>query len=158
MQILDRRGAAADHPVSVSCLESHYLKCVVARVHCKRRAETACGHAGITDAGRPPFSWPAACLRRKGGAMRLHRRPGARVAVLVLAVVLAGAPARAGEVDRYLPDDTEIVVNVNIRQILDSPLVKKHALEKLASWSRARIRSRTSSRTWAWTRSRTSTG
>jgi hypothetical protein len=34
-------------------------------------------------------------------------------------------------VDRYLPDDTEIVVNVNVRQILDSPLVKKHALEKL---------------------------
>jgi hypothetical protein len=63
--------------------------------------------------------------------MLSHRRPGARVPVFVLAAALAGAPARAGEVDRYLPDDTEIVVNVNVRQILDSPLVKKHALEKL---------------------------
>jgi 23S rRNA (cytosine1962-C5)-methyltransferase len=32
MQLLDRRGPAADHPVSVSCPESHYLKCLIARV------------------------------------------------------------------------------------------------------------------------------
>jgi 23S rRNA (cytosine1962-C5)-methyltransferase len=32
IQILERRGQAADHPVSVSCLESNYLKCIVARV------------------------------------------------------------------------------------------------------------------------------
>jgi 23S rRNA (cytosine1962-C5)-methyltransferase len=32
MQILERRGQAPDHPVSVSCLESYYLKCLVARV------------------------------------------------------------------------------------------------------------------------------
>jgi 23S rRNA (cytosine1962-C5)-methyltransferase len=32
VQLLQRRGPAADHPVSVSCLESHYLKCLVARV------------------------------------------------------------------------------------------------------------------------------
>lgn len=32
VQILERRGPAADHPVSVSCLESHYLKCLIARV------------------------------------------------------------------------------------------------------------------------------
>lgn len=32
VQILDRRGQAADHPVSVACLESNYLKCLVARV------------------------------------------------------------------------------------------------------------------------------
>ncbi len=32
LQLLDVRGAAADHPVSVSCLEGEYLKCVIARV------------------------------------------------------------------------------------------------------------------------------
>jgi 23S rRNA (cytosine1962-C5)-methyltransferase len=31
VQLLQRRGPAADHPVSVSCLESHYLKCLIAR-------------------------------------------------------------------------------------------------------------------------------
>ena len=32
IQILERRGPASDHPVSASCLESHYLKCLIARV------------------------------------------------------------------------------------------------------------------------------
>jgi 23S rRNA (cytosine1962-C5)-methyltransferase len=32
IQILEQRGQAPDHPVSASCLESEYLKCVVCRV------------------------------------------------------------------------------------------------------------------------------
>jgi 23S rRNA (cytosine1962-C5)-methyltransferase len=32
IQILESRGAAADHPVSASCLEGEYLSCVIARV------------------------------------------------------------------------------------------------------------------------------
>jgi 23S rRNA (cytosine1962-C5)-methyltransferase len=32
LQILEQRGAAADHPVSATCLESEYLKCFVCRV------------------------------------------------------------------------------------------------------------------------------
>jgi 23S rRNA (cytosine1962-C5)-methyltransferase len=32
VQVLERRGAAPDHPVSVACLESRYLKCLVCRV------------------------------------------------------------------------------------------------------------------------------
>jgi 23S rRNA (cytosine1962-C5)-methyltransferase len=32
VQILECRGAAADHPVSASCLEGEYLKCIIARV------------------------------------------------------------------------------------------------------------------------------
>ncbi len=32
LQILERRGQPADHPVSVSCLESSYLKCLITRV------------------------------------------------------------------------------------------------------------------------------
>ncbi len=30
--VLEQRGQAADHPVSASCLETEYLKCVIARV------------------------------------------------------------------------------------------------------------------------------
>jgi 23S rRNA (cytosine1962-C5)-methyltransferase len=32
VQLLDRRGPSPDHPVSLSCRESHYLKCLIARV------------------------------------------------------------------------------------------------------------------------------
>ncbi len=32
VQVLERRGPAPDHPVSVACRESHYLKCLVTRV------------------------------------------------------------------------------------------------------------------------------
>jgi 23S rRNA (cytosine1962-C5)-methyltransferase len=32
IQLLERRGPSPDHPVSVNCLESHYLKCLLARV------------------------------------------------------------------------------------------------------------------------------
>jgi 23S rRNA (cytosine1962-C5)-methyltransferase len=32
LQILERRGQAADHPVAVTCPESNYLKCLISRV------------------------------------------------------------------------------------------------------------------------------
>jgi 23S rRNA (cytosine1962-C5)-methyltransferase len=32
LQILERRFAAPDHPVSLTCPESEYLKCLIARV------------------------------------------------------------------------------------------------------------------------------
>lgn len=32
LQILERRGAAADHPVAVTCPETGYLKCIISRV------------------------------------------------------------------------------------------------------------------------------
>ena len=32
LQILESRGAAADHPTAISCLESDYLKCYICRV------------------------------------------------------------------------------------------------------------------------------
>ena len=32
LQLLDRRGAALDHPVSVTCREGAYLKCIIGRV------------------------------------------------------------------------------------------------------------------------------
>jgi 23S rRNA (cytosine1962-C5)-methyltransferase len=33
IQILEQRGQAPDHPVSASCLETEYLKCMICRVH-----------------------------------------------------------------------------------------------------------------------------
>jgi hypothetical protein len=50
-------------------------------------------------------------------------------AVLALALVLP-AGARA-DLDAYLPPDTESYVSVNVRQMLDSPLVKKTAIGPL---------------------------
>jgi 23S rRNA (cytosine1962-C5)-methyltransferase len=32
VQLLERRGPSPDHPVSLACRESHYLKCLIARV------------------------------------------------------------------------------------------------------------------------------
>lgn len=32
IQVLEQRGAAADHPISATCLESEYLKCFICRV------------------------------------------------------------------------------------------------------------------------------
>jgi hypothetical protein len=47
-----------------------------------------------------------------------------------LAVLLLTAPGRAAEVDKLLPNDTEVVFSVNVRQILDSPLGKKLPLDQ----------------------------
>jgi hypothetical protein len=54
----------------------------------------------------------------------------ARGLLLALAAGLSAAPARAGLLGPYLPDDSEVVLTVNVRQILDSPVVKKHGLQK----------------------------
>jgi hypothetical protein len=45
-------------------------------------------------------------------------------------VVFAVAPVRAGEVDKYLPDDTEMVVSVNVKQFVESELFKKNIAAK----------------------------
>jgi hypothetical protein len=42
--------------------------------------------------------------------------------------------ASAAEVDKYLPNDTDAVATVNVRQILASPLVKTYYLESLQEW------------------------
>jgi hypothetical protein len=45
-------------------------------------------------------------------------------------IVLAVAPLRAGEVDKYLPDDAEMVISVNVKQIVESELFKKNVEAK----------------------------
>jgi hypothetical protein len=58
-------------------------------------------------------------------------RPFRRLlAVIVLAGGLA-APTSAAEVNPLLPAETETVIYVNFRQIIDSPLVRKMALEPM---------------------------
>jgi hypothetical protein len=52
-----------------------------------------------------------------------------RTLAVVTAILLSAPLGRAAEVDPYLPTDTESVLNLNIRQILDSDLVKKNLLE-----------------------------
>jgi hypothetical protein len=51
---------------------------------------------------------------------------------LAVAALLLAAPARAAEVvDKLLPNDTETVLSVNLKQILSSPLGKKIPRDKL---------------------------
>jgi hypothetical protein len=52
-----------------------------------------------------------------------------RLAVVCLAAL--AAPAGAAEVDRFLPADSEVVITVNVRQMLESKLAKDQVLEYL---------------------------
>ena len=51
---------------------------------------------------------------------------------LAVAALWLTAPARAAEVvDKLLPNDTETIVSINLKQILNSPLGKKMPIDKL---------------------------
>ncbi len=52
---------------------------------------------------------------------------------LVIAAAQFAAPARAADLDKFLPKETDLVISLNVRQALDSPLVKKHAIELIKS-------------------------
>jgi hypothetical protein len=60
-----------------------------------------------------------------------HHRLGAVLFGLALAALLLAVPARAAEVDKLLPNDTETLVTINVKQIMDSPLVQKLGVDKL---------------------------
>jgi hypothetical protein len=62
--------------------------------------------------------------------MALHRHLWLCGLGLLLAAAVVAAPVRAGEVDRFLPADTEMVVTLNVKQVLESDLVKKYGLEQ----------------------------
>jgi hypothetical protein len=51
--------------------------------------------------------------------------------LLAVAFFVAALPAGAAEVDKYLPDDAGIVATLNVKQVAESPLIKKYALDKL---------------------------
>ena len=50
-------------------------------------------------------------------------------AVSLAALVAQAAPARAGEIDRFLPADTEIVITVKVKELVDTPIFKQNLLE-----------------------------
>ena len=53
-------------------------------------------------------------------------------AALVVGVLTANSPTtRAAEPDKLLPAEADTVVSVNIKQILDTDIIKKYALEQL---------------------------
>lgn len=51
-----------------------------------------------------------------------------------LSVVPAGRAEQPLDVERYVPNDADMVVYVNVRQVLASPLFKKYALERVRHW------------------------
>ncbi len=63
--------------------------------------------------------------------MLSHRRLWVRVLSLTLLATLVASPARAIEIDKYLPADTETLVVFNIKQLLGSALVKKYGMKQL---------------------------
>jgi hypothetical protein len=54
-----------------------------------------------------------------------------RALLAAAAVGLSAGAARAADIQAVLPADTEQIVNINVRQILDSELIKKYALGNL---------------------------
>jgi hypothetical protein len=50
-----------------------------------------------------------------------------RLLTVACLAVVWGTPAPAAEIDRCLPDDTDAVLSVNVKQLLHAPLFKKHA-------------------------------
>ena len=56
--------------------------------------------------------------------MQLSRR--SQFVLAGLALVAMAIPARAADLNKFLPDDAEIVMVLNVQQILQSPLVQKH--------------------------------
>jgi hypothetical protein len=53
-----------------------------------------------------------------------------RVLGLALAAAVLSPGARGADVDKYLPADAEWVASINVRQILDSAVVKKYGLPR----------------------------
>src|SRR5260370_35389399 len=65
-------------------------------------------------------------------SMRISRR--FQRSLLAAALLALAVPVKAAEVDKCLPDDTEFVLVVNVKQIIDAPLIQKHALEHLKAF------------------------
>lgn len=57
--------------------------------------------------------------------------PIGRVSAFLVIAMAASVPA--AEVDKYLPNHSEFVLFVNVRQVIDSPLIKKYLLDQARS-------------------------
>lgn len=58
---------------------------------------------------------------------------GTRLALAAMLAALLAPLAPSAEPDKYLPADATLVVHVNVRQVLDSPLGKKYAPEMISA-------------------------
>jgi hypothetical protein len=54
-----------------------------------------------------------------------------RFAIVALLAASVSAPSRAAEVDSLLPKETEFVLQINVRQTLESDIIKKYALAQM---------------------------
>ncbi len=61
--------------------------------------------------------------------MKSFRKIG--LATLALAALIAAMPVWAAEPDSYLPANADLVMVVNFRQIVDSPVVQKYAVDEI---------------------------
>src|SRR5262249_6652683 len=67
--------------------------------------------------------------RKEVHTMRMNRTTWLGAAVAV--ALLSGAPALAVEPDKLMPADTTVAVGIDFRQALDSPVMKKNAVDTL---------------------------
>src|SRR6266478_1706885 len=58
--------------------------------------------------------------------MQFSRR--SQMVLAALAIFALAVPGRAADVNKFLPDDAEIIMVLNVQQILQSPLVQKHGI------------------------------
>jgi hypothetical protein len=49
--------------------------------------------------------------------------------VAIIAICAAASPTRAADFDAFLPKETDMVVSLNLRQMVDSPIGKKYAAD-----------------------------
>src|SRR5262249_49156999 len=78
------------------------------------------------------FSHASSICKHFGEVEKLMKR-FSRTGTWLVAVVATALPARAAQVDKFLPNDSAMVLTLNVRQVVDSPLVKKYALEQIQS-------------------------
>jgi hypothetical protein len=133
VEIARRSGADAIHPGYGFLAENPDLA-------------RACADAGIVFVGRPAEA--IATMADKIEARRIAAAAGVPVvpAVVpnapkgpkmsrssrwlgVLGLALFVAPARAADVEAFLPKETDAVISLNVRQLLESEVVKRHALD-----------------------------
>jgi len=50
-------------------------------------------------------------------------------ALVLFLVAVNSAPLRAGDLDKFLPKETDVVISLNVEQVIGSSIVKKHALD-----------------------------
>jgi hypothetical protein len=63
--------------------------------------------------------------------MTSSRKLWLSAAGLAAALLCGAVPARAADADKLTPNDAEAVIFVNVRQIIDSPVFKKYALDEV---------------------------